>query len=68
MTLHPREFDQLRSILEEAEEPLTAREIIELLDEDTEIDSSHQVATILGRYAKTDKVDVIREQPYRYRL
>lgn len=67
MTVSRTEYDRIRSILEEADEPLTAREILEVL-EDEEIDSAHRVATVLGRQAERGEVDVIRDQPYRYRV
>jgi len=57
-------------VLAEADpgEPLTAREILNLLDEHgEEFESPHRIATILGRRAGAD-VEVIRDRPYRYRL
>jgi hypothetical protein len=63
------EFERLSSVLGDANEagPLTAREILNLLeDEGEEFDSAHRVATILGRRAQTGEVEVIRDQPYRY--
>lgn len=65
------EFERIKSVLEQAdaEEPLTAREILELLEEYGEdFDSAHRVATVLGRWADSDEVDVIRDHPYRYRF
>ena len=65
------EFERIRSVLGEVEtdEPLSAREIVELLDEhDVDIDSPHRVATVLGRHADASGVEVIRSQPYRYRI
>ncbi len=65
------EFDRIRSVLEETdtEEPLTAREILQVLEEHgEEFDSAHRVATVLGRRAESGDVEVIRDQPYRYRL
>lgn len=65
------EFDRIRAVLEETdrEEPLTAREILEVLEEHGEsFDSAHQVATVLGRHADTGAVEVIRDDPYRYRF
>jgi predicted Zn-ribbon and HTH transcriptional regulator len=70
MRLRRGEFERIQSVLSEAdpEEPLTAREILELLDEHgEEFESPHRVATVLGRRAGGD-VEVIRDQPYRYRL
>jgi predicted Zn-ribbon and HTH transcriptional regulator len=69
MRVRQRDFDRIRAVLEEAdaEEPLTAREILDLLDEHgEEFDSAHRVATVLGRHAQTGEVEVIRDQPYRY--
>jgi len=65
------EFERIRSVLEDADpdEPLTAREILEVLEEHGEdFDSAHRVATVLGRREETGDVEVIREQPYRYRF
>ena len=69
MSIHRGEFERIRSVLEEADadEPMTAREIFQLLEEyDEEFDSVHRVATVLGRRAQTGDVEVIRDQPYRY--
>jgi predicted Zn-ribbon and HTH transcriptional regulator len=69
MSIHRGEFERIRSVLEEADadEPLTAQEILQLLEEhDEEFDSVHRIATILGRRAQTGDVEVIRDQPYRY--
>jgi predicted Zn-ribbon and HTH transcriptional regulator len=71
MRIRQREFERIRSILEEAdaEGPLTAREILEVLDEHgVEFDSAHRVATVLGRHGQSGDVEVIRDQPYRYRF
>jgi hypothetical protein len=65
------EFERVRSVLEDADpdEPLTAREILEVLEDHGEdFDSAHRVATVLGRREETGDVEVIREQPYRYRF
>ncbi len=65
------EFERIRTVLEDAgaNEPLTAREILELLEEHgEEFDSAHRVATVLGRRARDGEIDVIRDQPYRYRV
>jgi predicted Zn-ribbon and HTH transcriptional regulator len=65
------EFERIRSVLEDADtdEPLTAREILGLLEEhDEDFDSAHRVATVLGRREETGEVEVIRDQPYRYRF
>jgi predicted Zn-ribbon and HTH transcriptional regulator len=71
MSMHRGEFERIRSVLEEVgtEEPLTAREILQLLEEhDEDFESAHRIATVLGRRAQTDDVEVIRDQPYRYRF
>jgi len=71
MAIRHGEFERIRSVLADADTdgPLTAREILELLDEEGEgFDSAHRVATVLGRRAQTGDVEVIREQPYRYVL
>ena len=65
------EYERIRSVLERADhdEPLTAREILSILEEHgEEFDSAHRVATVLGRRAETGEVEVIRDQPYRYRF
>jgi hypothetical protein len=71
MPLRYREFDRIRSVLEarDAEEPLTAREILRLLERHGEdFESAHRVATILGRRARDGHVEIIDDQPYRYRI
>ena len=71
MRIRRGEFERIRSVLSEADpdEPLTAREILDLLQEhDEEFDSAHRVATVLGREAEAGRVEVIDGQPYRYRL
>jgi predicted Zn-ribbon and HTH transcriptional regulator len=72
MRLHGGDFERIRAVLAEADpdQPLTAREILELLDEHgEEFDSAHRVATVLGRRAgDTGEVEVIRSQPYQYRV
>ncbi|MFP4218304.1 MAG: hypothetical protein ACLFR6_05635 [Salinarchaeum sp.] len=68
MSPRHREFEHIRSILEDADEPLTAREIVEALDAEAGVDSPHRVATVLGSRAEYDEIDVIQDQPYRYRL
>ena len=65
------DFERIRAVLREAdpEQPLTAREILDLLEDHGEsFDSAHQVATVLGRHAQTGEVEVIRKTPYRYRF
>jgi predicted Zn-ribbon and HTH transcriptional regulator len=70
--LPPGEFERIRTVLEEADpdEPLTANEIAALVEERTDLDvgSAHRVATVLGRRARTGDVEVIRDDPYRYRV
>jgi len=71
MAIRQRDFERIRSVLEDAEtdEPLTAREILDLLEEHGEdFESAHRVATVLGRHAQTGEVKVIQDQPYRYRF
>ncbi|WP_458185644.1 hypothetical protein [Haladaptatus sp. NG-WS-4] len=66
-----REFDCIRSVVTETEpdEPLTAREILDLLDDHGEaFESAHEVATVLGRRARHGDVTVIRSSPYRYAI
>ena len=63
------EFERIRSVLDRAEvdRPLTASEIVDVLDEHgVEIESPHRVATVLGRHAQNGDVTVIHDQPYRY--
>ncbi len=70
MQLRRGEFERIRTVLAEVDpdEPLTAREIHDLLDERGEtLDSPHRVATVLGRRAEGE-VEVIRDRPYRYRV
>ena len=65
------EFEQIREVLTEIEmdEPLTAREIREALEErGADIGSTHRIATVLGRRARHGEVEVVRGRPYRYRL
>ncbi len=71
MAIRHGEFERIRSVLDDADTdgPLTAREILDLLeDEGEDFESAHRVATVLGRRAQTGEVEVIREQPYRYTL
>lgn len=71
MRVRRGEFERIRAVLDEADpdEPLTAREILDLLEEHgEEFDSAHRVATVLGRRADAGDVEVIDDQPYRYRL
>ncbi len=71
MRFRQGEFERIRSVLDDtdADEPLTAREILDVMEEHgEEFDSAHRIATVLGRRAQTGDVEVIREQPYRYRF
>ena len=71
MRIRRGEYERIRSVLEdvEADQPLTAREILRVLEEHgEEFDSAHRVATVLGRQAETGEVEIIRDQPYRYRF
>jgi hypothetical protein len=71
MTVRRGEFDRIRSVLRQAqpEEPLTAREIVQLLDEHgEEFESPHRVATVLGRRADAGDIEVIQDRPYRYQV
>ena len=71
MRIRHGEFERIRSVLEDAEpeEPLTAREILRVLEKHgEEFDSAHRIATVLGRRAQTGEVEIIRDQPYRYRF
>jgi hypothetical protein len=65
------DFETIRAVIREADhdEPLTAREILDLLEDHGEsFDSPHQVATVLGRHADTGEIEVIQGRPYRYRF
>lgn len=71
MQTTPSDFDRVEGVLASADEPLTAREILGALedaDAETSFDSPHQLATVLGRRAKTGEITVIAQQPYRYTL
>jgi hypothetical protein len=71
MRIRRGEFERIRSVLEEIEHegPMTAREILDVLEEHgEEFESAHRIATVLGRHAQTGDVEVIRGQPYRYRF
>ncbi|MFD1569618.1 hypothetical protein [Halorubrum laminariae] len=61
-------YDRIRDVLAAADEPLTAREILGLIDERDDLDSPHRVATVLGRRAERGEIEVIAERPYRYAL
>ena len=73
MRIRRGEFERIRSVLSDAEpdQPLTAREILDLLEEHGQgsaFESPHRVATVLGRRAQAGEVEVIQGQPYRYRV
>jgi predicted Zn-ribbon and HTH transcriptional regulator len=71
MSIHRSEFERIRSVLDEADAdgPLTAREILQVLEaHDEEFESAHRIATVLGRRAQTGEVEVIQDQPYRYQF
>lgn len=71
MAYRARKYERIRSVLDEADpdEPLTAREIHQLLEASGEqFDSPHQVATVLGRRARDGEVRVIQSSPYRYQV
>ena len=71
MQTTPRDFEQIEGVLAAADEPLTAREILANVtdaDDETAFESPHQLATVLGRRAKTGEITVIAKQPYRYTL
>ena len=65
-----RDTDRLRGVLADADEPLTAREILRALEDhgETGFESPHQIATVLGRWADRGAVTVHTGQPYRYQL
>ena len=66
--MHTHEYERIRGVLAEADEPLTAREILALLEDTEDLDSPHRVATVLGRWAERGDIEVIAKRPYRYRL
>ncbi len=69
MAQSAREYDRIRTVLADADEPLTAREILQSLDARGEsFESAHRVATVLGRRARRGDVTVVESSPYRYRL
>jgi predicted Zn-ribbon and HTH transcriptional regulator len=71
MSIHRSEFERIRSVLDEADAdgPLTAREILQVLEaHDEEFESAHRIATVLGRRAQTGEFEVIQDQPYRYQF
>jgi hypothetical protein len=66
------EFERIRDVVIEAdvEEPLSASEIVAVLREHgVDVESTHRVATVLGRRADSGAVEVVGEDPpYRYRF
>lgn len=66
------EFERIRDVLTEAdvEGPLSASEIVAVLGaHGVDVESTHRVATVLGRRAESDAVEVVGEDPpYRYRF
>ena len=64
-----RDLERIRAVLAAADEPLTARQLCDQLEErDVVFESSHQVATVLGQAADHGAVEVIHSSPYRYRV
>lgn len=71
MSHSAREYERIRTVLAEADtdEPLTAREILQLLEARGEqFESPHEVATVLGRRAREGEVEIVQSSPYRYRV
>ncbi|MFB6093007.1 MAG: hypothetical protein ABEK02_08365 [Haloquadratum sp.] len=67
----PSGFEEIRDVLAESDEPLTAREILDRLQtrEVDTFESSYRVATVLGRIAERGgPIAVVEDSPYRYRL
>jgi predicted Zn-ribbon and HTH transcriptional regulator len=64
------DVDRLQGVLATADEPLTAREILAILEADgeTAFESPHQIATVLGRLAHRGEITVQPHQPYQYQL
>jgi hypothetical protein len=66
------EFERIRDVLTEAdvEGPLSASEIVAVLREHgVDVESTHRVATVLGRRADSGGVEVVgADPPYRYRF
>jgi hypothetical protein len=66
------EFERIRDVLVNAgvDEPLSASEIVNVLEaHGVDVDSTHRVATVLGRRATSDSVEVVGDTPpYRYRF
>lgn len=64
-----RDLERIRAALAAADEPLTARQLRDRLEERGQVfESSHQVATVLGQAADHGEIEVIYSSPYRYRV
>jgi len=71
MATRPPGFEQLLDVLEDAEEPMTAREILDRLHErDVDaFETPYGVATVLGQIEERGgPIDVSEGSPYRYRF
>ncbi|WP_144904062.1 helix-turn-helix domain-containing protein [Halobellus captivus] len=71
ISTRPPGFEQLLDVLADADEPLTAREICDRLDErDVEgFETPYRVATVLGQIVERGgPILVVEGSPYRYRL
>ncbi|SFR92942.1 hypothetical protein SAMN05216559_1186 [Halomicrobium zhouii] len=71
MAIRHSDFQRIRSVVAAADvdEPLTAREILSVLEaHGEEFESAHEVATVLGRRADRGDVEIIRDRPYRYQF
>ena len=67
----PPGYEEIYDVLAAAEEPLTAREVLERLRQRgvDAFDTSYRVATVLGQAAERDgSIVVVKGSPYRYRL
>jgi predicted Zn-ribbon and HTH transcriptional regulator len=66
-------LEELLGVLSDADEPLTAREILARIrerDGAESVETTHRIATVLGRAADADDapVEVRHDSPYCYRL
>ena len=71
MTVQRRdqEIERIEAALAEADEPLTASQLRDQLEErGLAFESAHRVATVLGRLAEHGAVEVLHSSPYRYRV
>lgn len=66
--MHTSEYERLQGVLADAEQPMTAKEIVASLDDPDVFSNPHRVATVLGRWADRGEVEVQDGSPYRYRL